>query len=114
VTSKVPAIESAPSVPEPPRTSAPRKPEIQPTSADRYGVHFTASSSLRDKIEQARALASHRVDSADLAALVELAFDAFIRDLLKERFAVGRKPRAAKDPLSPGAQDLSHLDFVLE
>jgi HNH endonuclease len=78
------------------------KPQIKPISPERYGVHFTASSTLRDKIEQARALASHRVAPGDLAALIELALDALIRELLKQRFAVGRKPREMHAPLSPG------------
>jgi HNH endonuclease len=90
-------LPAAPALPKPTR-----RPEIQPTSPERYGVHFTASSVLRDKMEQARALASHRIDTTDLAALVELAFDALIRDLLKQRFAVGRTPRATTEQLSPG------------
>jgi len=104
-----PAKAAAPTPPLP-QPHNPR-PQIQPTSSERFGVHFTATSGLRDKIEQARALASHRVPTNDLAALVELAFDALIRDLLKQRFAVGRKPNVTKKPLSPGAEDLSHLNF---
>jgi HNH endonuclease len=98
---EAPTERGGPQALQPPPKPAPRKPEIQPRSAERYGVHFTASSTLRDKIEQARGLASHRVSTTDLPALVELAFDTLIRDLLKERFAVGRKPRAASS-LSPG------------
>ncbi|HEY3237756.1 MAG TPA: hypothetical protein VGJ84_23750, partial [Polyangiaceae bacterium] len=35
--------------------------EVEPLSADRFGVHFTADAELRDLIERARALASHRL-----------------------------------------------------
>ena len=51
---------------------------IEPLAADRYGVHFTADSQLREKIEEARSLARHRLPNGDLAGLMELAFDAFI------------------------------------
>src|SRR5450432_1104497 len=52
--------------PQPPRT---QRRAIEPLSAERFGVHFTADARLREKIEQARALASHRLPSGDLAAL---------------------------------------------
>jgi HNH endonuclease len=100
--SETPATEPPTPKPAPQPSQPSRKPEIQPTSPERYGVHFTATSGLRDKIEQARALASHRVATNDLAGLVELAFDALIRDLLKQRFAIGRKPRVSTESLSPG------------
>ncbi|HEY4159779.1 MAG TPA: DUF222 domain-containing protein [Polyangiaceae bacterium] len=77
------------------------RPRIEPLSTARYGVHFTADIRLKSKIEKARALASHRLPSGDLAGLVELAFDALIRDLERQRFALGREPRAAR-ALSPG------------
>jgi hypothetical protein len=35
--------------------------ELEPLSPDRFGVHFTADAELRDLIERARALASHRL-----------------------------------------------------
>ena len=35
--------------------------EVEPLSCDRFGVHFTADAELRDLIERARALASHRL-----------------------------------------------------
>src|SRR5450432_2181170 len=95
--------------PQPPRA---QRRAIEPLSAGRFGVHFTSDARLREKIEQARALARHRLPSGDLAGLFELAIDTLIRELEKQRFAVGRKPRAlrssaesnftAREALSPG------------
>src|SRR5450432_555416 len=84
--------------PQPPRT---QRRAIEPLSAERFGVHFTADARLREKIEQARALASHRIPSGDLAGLLELALDTLIRELEKQRFAIGRKPRAVRAPAHP-------------
>jgi hypothetical protein len=80
----------------------------EPLSAGRFGFHFTGEARLKEKIEHARALARHRLPSGELAALLELAVDALIRDLEKTRFAVGRKARAvrlAPKLLSPGGSD---------
>ncbi|HET7540027.1 MAG TPA: hypothetical protein VFK05_09145 [Polyangiaceae bacterium] len=46
--------------------------ELEPLSAARFGVHFTADAELRELIERARALASHRIPNGDLATLMKL------------------------------------------
>jgi len=71
----------------------PRSREVEPLSADRYGVHFTADAELRDLIERARALASHRLPNGDLAGLMKLMAASFVRQEEKRRFGVGAKPR---------------------
>jgi len=53
--------------------------EFEPLSAARFGVHFTADAELRDLIERARALASHRLPNGDLAGLVKLMVASFVR-----------------------------------
>jgi hypothetical protein len=45
-------------------------------------------------LEEVRALDSHRVASGDLLTMLKAGLDARRRELLKERFAVGRAPRA--------------------
>ncbi len=78
---------------------------VEPLSAGRFGVRFTAEARLEEKIERARELARHRLPNGDLATLTELAFDALLDRLQKTRFGVGCKPRAAKrtkQSLSPG------------
>ncbi len=66
---------------------------IEALSADRFGVHFTADSEFLELLEQARALASHRLPAGDMAEVLKLGLRAFIREVEKQRFAVGRKPR---------------------
>jgi hypothetical protein len=80
----------------PTRGEAPRHREFEPLSVDRFGVHFTADAGLRELIERAQALASHRLPKGDLASLMKLVFGTFVRHEEKRRFAVGRKPRAAR------------------
>jgi hypothetical protein len=85
---------------------APRHREIEPLSADRFGVHFTADAELRELIERARALASHRLPKGDLSSLMKLVFETFVQHEEKRRFAVGRKPRAVRgDAKSANALD---------
>jgi hypothetical protein len=79
----------------PPASSGARRRELEALSADRFGVHFTADTELRDLIERARALASHRLPKGDLSSLMKLALTTFVNQEEKRRFAVGGKPRVA-------------------
>src|SRR6185436_9183509 len=75
---------------------------VQPLGGDRYKVQFTASQRLRDKLEQARHLLKQQVPDGDLAEICERALDLLIAARMKQRFAVGRKPRMpelAKEPV---------------
>jgi hypothetical protein len=65
-------------------------------SADRYRVEFTASATLRAKIEQARELTSHALPNGDLAQLFERALDQLIERELKRRGGAGKPRRVAK------------------
>ena len=67
--------------------------ELEPLSADRFGVHFTADAELRDLIERARALASHRLPNGDLASLMKLMAASFVQQEEKRRFGIGARPR---------------------
>jgi hypothetical protein len=69
---------------------------IEPLSAERYRVEFTASAALRAKIERARELASHVLPGGDLALLFERALDELIERALKRRIGAGRPRRGAK------------------
>ena len=70
--------------------------ELEPLSADRFGVHFTADAELRELIERARALASHRLPNGELAGLVKLMAASFVKQEEKRRFGIGARPRRAK------------------
>src|SRR5919108_2267623 len=92
--------------PEPPaRIAAPpqraTRATIAPLAQDAYKFQFTGSRALRNKVLEAQALLRHRVPNGDLASVMEMALDALIAQVKKERFAVGRKPRrrAPRDPL---------------
>jgi hypothetical protein len=69
---------------------------LEPLSADRYGVHFTADGEFRELLERVRGLSGHRLPSGDLMTLIKHGLEAYERELMKERFALGRKPRRAR------------------
>src|SRR6478609_7352642 len=72
--------------------------ELEPLSADRFGVHFTADAELRDLIERARALASHRLPNGDLASLMKLMAASFVQQEEKRRFGIGARRRRNTSP----------------
>jgi hypothetical protein len=76
--------------------------ELEPLAAERFGVHFTADAELRELIERARALASHRLPNGDLAGLMKLMAACFVREEEKRRFGVGARPRRAKREAESG------------
>ncbi len=106
---RVPESAVPPATPEPgplfkpqPELTPPPKPAVvAPLAPDRYHVQLTASRELRDKIEQAKALLRHQVPNGDLATILDRALTVLIAKVKKERFGVGRKPRAGKLPEGP-------------
>ena len=103
---------------------APKPRRIEPLSAGRYGVHFTADGEFRELLERVRGLAGHRLPNGDLMTLLKRGLEAYERELTKERFALGRKPRRSRDlapahsepaapsePSAPSALELSAPDL---
>src|SRR6478609_6408485 len=91
---------------------------FEPLSADRYGVHFTADGEFRELLERVRGLVGHRLPSGDLMTLLKRGLEAYERELTKERFALGRKPRrsrgvaaASSARSAPAEADLSAPDL---
>jgi HNH endonuclease len=88
---------------------APKPRRLEPLSPDRYGVHFTADNEFRELLDRVRGIAGHRLPSGDLMTLIKRGLEAYERELTKERFALGRKPRrsrgvvAARSAPSPSA-----------
>jgi hypothetical protein len=80
------------------------RPKLEPLSAERYLIQFTASADLYAKLERAKELLSHSVPSGELALLLERALDALIERELKRRTGAGkpRKRRAQK----PGSRHI--------
>ena len=72
----------------------------------RLGVRTIAGfarSECTDLLERVRALASHRLPSGDLKPVLQRGLEAYERELLKGRFAVGKKPRPSKPEHSSAA-----------
>jgi hypothetical protein len=75
---------------------------VEPTSEARYRIQLNASSSLKEKLDQARALISHSNPSGDIAVVIERALDLLIEKVEKRRFGKTDRPRGAR-----GARALS-------
>jgi 5-methylcytosine-specific restriction endonuclease McrA len=75
---------------------------IEPLSAQRYKVQFTADATLKAKLEQARDLLRHAHPNGDFAPILDRALDLLIADLLKRRFGVGARRAATRETVSAG------------
>jgi hypothetical protein len=73
-----------------------RRQTLEPLSVHRFGVHFTADGDFRDLLAEVRALASHRDPTGDLMTVMKRGLEAYRRELQKERFAVGCRPKRAR------------------
>jgi len=71
-----------------PNPTSPCNREIQPTSAERYKVQFTADAKLRELIERACALCPEHSRDGQLASIVTRALELFVAQQEKRRFAV--------------------------
>lgn len=66
---------------------------VEPLSAGRFGVRFTADNEFLELLEEVRGLASHSNPKGDLLTVLKAGLAAYRSELLKNRFGVGRKPR---------------------
>jgi hypothetical protein len=81
----------------------PRPQALEPLSPGRYKVSFTASGTLKEKLELARDLMRHSIPDGDLATILERALDLLITDRMKHRFGAGsRARRSAASNDAPG------------
>ena len=87
-----------PSVSAPARATS----RVEPLSAARYEVRFTASEELRQKLELCRDRLSHVNPSGDLALVIERAVDRLLAELEKTRLGKTDRPRRASPPADPG------------
>ena len=79
----------------------PRASVIAPLSPARYKVQFTAPEELHAKLLRARELLRHRIPSGDLAQVMDLALDALLEKLEKQKFAATSRPRRQAKPRRP-------------
>ncbi|AKU95583.1 hypothetical protein AKJ09_02247 [Labilithrix luteola] len=84
-----------------PQTTPPSL-QLKPIAESRYRVQLTANESLRDKLELARALMSHRNPSGDLAEIIEQAVDLLIEKLSKEKLGTSSRARRSKSSAKHG------------
>jgi hypothetical protein len=93
--------------------TAPTKSSIEPLSPARYKVQFTANQELRDKLDRATRLMSHRNPTGDLAVVVNDALDLLIAQLEKRRLGKTTRPRPG-NPAKSGHVTRSALRKVIE
>ena len=103
------ATTSGRSHPEPSDKLAPEPPDprtkVEPLSASRYIVQFTASAELRDKLERLAAL----MPGSDLASRIDTAVSEKLERLEAKRFGKTKKPRKSLEDAdtSPGVRGIS-------
>jgi len=69
---------------------------IAPLAPERYKVQFTASANLHVALRRAQDLLRHRIPSGDMSQVFELALDALVEKLEKQRCAATDRPRAGR------------------
>jgi len=91
--SPAPAPAGLPHADPRPRLDRPHidRSRIEPLSAGRYRVQFTADAHLKQKLELARDLLRHSHPSGDFAPIVSRALDLLLQELLQRRFGVRSK-----------------------
>jgi hypothetical protein len=115
---ELPTILTAPPVFATSKSSVSQS-SIAPLSGTTYRVTFTATESLKVKMDYARDLASHAVQPSNLPALIERAFDLLIES--EERRRCGKSTRkgrpatpdtATPDTVNLGVQGASSLTIA--
>jgi 5-methylcytosine-specific restriction endonuclease McrA len=89
----IPALEAA----RPPAPAAAAWPQLEPLSAARHKVQFTASEELRTKLERAQDLMRHANADGDLAVVVERAVDLLLEKLEKQRLGKTSRTRQSRE-----------------
>jgi hypothetical protein len=77
-----------------PGTESSERPRVEPLSAARFRIEFTASAEFYAKLEKAKQLLSHALPSGDLAQLFERALDELINREVKRRMGAGKPPKS--------------------
>jgi len=69
------------------------RPKLTPVAPERYALQLTIGQSTYDKLQYAQALLGHQLAPGDLAAVVDRALDALLRQLERRKFAATSQPR---------------------
>ena len=73
-----------------------RRTSVRPLSPERYKVQLTVSREVRERLRTVQALMSHR-KAVDLEQVLDKALTLLHDELVKERFAVGRRRRKPRE-----------------
>jgi 5-methylcytosine-specific restriction endonuclease McrA len=84
-----------------------RPAKIQPLSESRYLLQLTMSKQLRDKLERARDMMSHRNPSNELEVIIEAAIDALVPKLESQRFGKAKESGRATRTAKPDSEHTS-------
>ncbi len=104
------AVAVAPEPPRPPPPAPELKVKAQPLAADAYGIRFTADKETYELLLELQALLSHRKDKRDFGSIIKQALTHELAAVKKERFGIGAKPRAKKEPVErPAAKATRHV-----
>jgi len=99
----------------PDRVASPTQPaSIEPLSPARYKVQFTASATLREKLERLQALMRSSVPDGDLAAIVEAAVTEKLQRLEAKRFGSTRAPRKTLTESDTKATSSRHIPAAVK
>jgi len=71
---------------------APR-PQVAALAPERFALQLTISKDTHDKLRYAQALLSHQIPSGEVAAVLDRALDALLRQLERRKFAATTQPR---------------------
>jgi hypothetical protein len=76
---------------------APAQHRIEPIAAQRYKLQLTIDAATKSQLETARDLLRHAEPGGDLARVLSRALELLIADLLRHRFGVGSRRKAADE-----------------
>jgi hypothetical protein len=79
----------------------PPPPSVVPLAPELYKFEFSGDRELRDQFKVAQDLLRHQIPTGDMAKIVSRALALLIAEVKKERWSVGRKPRAEALPEGP-------------
>ena len=88
-----------------PGTAGRSSSRTEPLGAKRYGVHFTATEQLHDKLVEAQALLSHTQGGSNLAVVVERALDELLKSLRKRKYGETDAPRQSQSQTNEGGSN---------
>ncbi len=91
-----PESESEPAVLPVAVMSPELRPRLAPVAPQRFALQVTLAQATHDKLRRAQDLLGHKVLAGDLARVLDLAFDALLRQLERDKFAATEKPRTTK------------------